>query len=90
MGEDETAWRAHDASALVEDGNRFDGPILVDQGADDAFLTEQLRPDLLQAACDAANQPLLLRMQPGYDHSYWFIQSFIEDHLRHHAQVLCR
>lgn len=89
MGEDETAWRAHDASALVEDGNRFDGPILVDQGADDAFLTEQLRPDLLQAACDAANQPLLLRMQPGYDHSYWFIQSFIEDHLRHHAQVLC-
>jgi S-formylglutathione hydrolase len=90
LGEDESAWRAHDATALIEDGHRFDGPILIDQGADDAFLAEQLRPDLLQAACDAANQPLLLRMQPGYDHSYWFIQTFIEDHLRHHAQVLCR
>ena len=89
MGEDETTWRTHDASALVEDGHRFDGPILIDQGADDAFLTDQLRPDLLQVACDDANQPLLLRMQPGYDHSYWFIQSFIEDHLRHHSQILC-
>ena len=90
LGDDQSTWRAHDATALVEDGHRFKGPILIDQGADDAFLAEQLRPDLLQAACDAANQPLQLRMQPGYDHSYWFIQSFIEDHLRHHAQVLCR
>ena len=65
-----------------------DGPILIDQGADDAFLAEQLRPELFQAACDAANQPLLLRQHAGYDHSYWFIQSFIEDHLRHHARVL--
>ena len=89
MGEDETTWRTHDASALVEDGHRFDGPILIDQGADDAFLTEQLHPDVFQAACSAANQPLLLRMQPGYDHSYWFIQTFIEDHLRHHSQILC-
>ena len=63
---------------------------VIDQGADDAFLSEQLRPGLLQAACDAANQPLQLRLQSGYDHSYWFIQTFIEDHLRHHAQVLCR
>ena len=90
LGDDQSAWRAHDATALVEDGHRFDGPILIDQGADDAFLAEQLRPGLFQAACDASNQPLHLRLQPGYDHSYWFIQSFIEDHLRHHAAVLCR
>lgn len=90
LGEDRSNWRTHDATALIEDGSRFDGPILIDQGAEDAFLAEQLRPELFQAACDAANQPLQLRMQPGYDHSYWFIQSFIEDHVRHHAAVLCR
>jgi S-formylglutathione hydrolase len=90
LGEDRSAWRGHDATALIEDGHRFDGPILIDQGADDVFLAEQLRPELFQAACDAANQPLLMRLQPGYDHSYWFIQSFIDDHLRHHADVLCR
>ena len=88
LGSDERTWRGHDATALMEDGHRFDGPILIDQGADDAFLIEQLRPELFQAACDAANQPLLLRLQSGYDHSYWFIQTFIEDHLRHHAAVL--
>jgi S-formylglutathione hydrolase len=90
LGNDEANWRSHDATALIEDGHHFNGPILIDQGADDAFLTEQLRPDLFQAACNAANQPLQLRMQPGYDHSYWFIQSFVEEHLRHHAAVLCR
>jgi S-formylglutathione hydrolase len=89
LGDDQSAWRAHDATALIEDGHRFAGPILIDQGADDAFLTEQLRPGLFQVACDAANQSLHLRMQAGYDHSYWFIQSYIEDHLRHHAAVLC-
>jgi S-formylglutathione hydrolase len=88
LGEDRNAWRGHDATALIEDGQRFDGPILIDQGLQDAFLAEQLRPELLQAACVAANQPLQLRMQTGYDHSYWFIQSFIEDHLRHHAAIL--
>ena len=90
LGEDQSTWRAHDATALIEDGPNFSGPILIDQGADDVFLSEQLRTDLLQTACNAANQPLQLRMQAGYDHSYWFIQSFIEDHLRHHAAVLCR
>jgi S-formylglutathione hydrolase len=90
LGEDRSAWRAHDATALIEDGQRFNGPILIDQGENDGFLAEQLRSVLFQAACDAANQPLQLRMQAGYDHSYWFIQTFIEDHLRHHAQVLCR
>jgi S-formylglutathione hydrolase len=88
LGNDQSAWRAHDATALIEDGHRFNGAILIDQGADDAFLTEQLRPGLFQTACSAAGQPLQLRMQAGYDHSYWFIQSFIEDHIRHHAAVL--
>ena len=88
LGGDERTWRGHDATALMADGHRFDGPILIDQGAEDVFLAEQLRPELFQAACDAANQPLLLRQHAGYDHSYWFIQSFIEEHLRHHARVL--
>lgn len=90
LGNDESTWRGHDATALIEDGHRFDGPILIDQGVEDSFLAEQLRPELFQAACEAAQQPLLLRQHAGYDHSYWFIQSFIEDHLRHHAAVLCR
>lgn len=89
LGSDFSAWRAHDATALMEDGPNFNGPILIDQGTDDVFLAEQLRPDIFQAACDAANQPLQLRMQHGYDHSYWFIQTFIEEHLRFHAQILC-
>lgn len=88
LGNDQSAWRTHDATALMQDGPNFNGPILIDQGADDVFLAEQLRSDLFQAACDATNQPLLLRMHPGYDHSYWFIQGFVEDHLRHHAAVL--
>jgi S-formylglutathione hydrolase len=88
LGEDQSVWRQHDATALIEDGHCFNGPILIDQGADDAFLANQLRPDLFQAACNAASQPLQLRMQPGYDHNYWFIQSFIEEHLRHHAAAL--
>ena len=62
--------------------------ILVDQGAADPFLEEQLKPDLLTAACEAAGQPLELRLRPGYDHGYHFIQTFIEDHLRHHAVAL--
>ena len=88
VNENERVMPGNDATALMADGHRFDGPILIDQGAEDSFLAEQLRPELFQAACDAANQPLLLRQHAGYDHSYWFIQSFIEDHLRHHARVL--
>ena len=88
LGDNQNAWRAHDATALIEDGHRFAGTILIDQGADDAFLAEQLRPDLFHAACEAANQPLQLRLQAGYDHSYWFIQSFIEEHLRFHASII--
>ncbi len=89
LGPDREQWKQHDATELIRAGKRFPGKILVDQGEQDPFLHEQLRPELLDEACKAAGQPLTLRMQPGYDHSYWFVQSFIEDHLRHHAAVLC-
>ena len=88
LGEDPAAWRAFDATALVEDGHRFDGELLVDQGLDDKFLDAQLKPELLEAACAQAGQALRVRRHAGYDHSYWFIQSFVEDHLRHHAARL--
>jgi S-formylglutathione hydrolase len=87
LGEDRTAWRRHDAVALIEDGARLPD-LLVDQGDADPFLAEQLRPELLEAACKAAGQSLTLRMQPGYDHSYYFISTFMADHLRWHAARL--
>jgi S-formylglutathione hydrolase len=88
LGEDRAAWRAYDAVALIEDGVHFAGNLLVDQGGADKFLEVQLRPEYLDRACRANGQALELRRQPGYDHSYWFIQSFVEDHLRHHARAL--
>lgn len=88
LGDDRNAWAAHDACALVRAGKRFHGRILIDQGDADGFLREQLRPELFEQACGDGGQPLTLRMQPGYDHSYWFVQSFVEDHLRHHAHSL--
>jgi S-formylglutathione hydrolase len=87
LGPDRAAWRRHDAVALIEDGARLP-ELLVDQGEADAFLEEQLRPDLLRAACADAGIPLTLRMQPGYDHSYYFISTFMADHLRWHAARL--
>jgi S-formylglutathione hydrolase len=87
LGPDRAAWRKHDAVALIEDGARVP-EMLVDQGEGDAFLAEQLRPELLDAACAAAAIPLTLRRQPGYDHSYYFISTFMEDHLRWHADRL--
>ena len=87
LGDDRAAWREYDATALIEDGARVD-EILVDQGDADSFLSEQLRPELLAAACDKAGIPLTLRIQPGYDHSYYFISTFMEDHLRWHAERL--
>jgi S-formylglutathione hydrolase len=87
VGDDRATWRSHDAVALIEDGARIPA-ILVDQGDADQFLAEQLRPELLEAACDAAGIDLTLRMQPGYDHSYYFISTFMADHLRWHAQRL--
>jgi S-formylglutathione hydrolase len=87
LGQDPAAWRRHDAVALIEGGARVND-ILVDQGESDGFLAEQLKPSLLAAACGDARIPLTLRMQPGYDHSYYFISTFMEDHLRWHAERL--
>ena len=84
LGDNKQAWRRHDAVALIEDGARFSN-LLVDVGDADSFLTEQLRPELLKIACEEANIPLTLRRQGGYDHSYYFISSFMADHLRWHA-----
>ena len=87
LGEDRADWRRHDAVALIEDGARVP-EMLVDQGAADNFLAEQLRPELLERACAEAGIALTLRLQPGYDHSYYFISTFMADHLRWHAQRL--
>lgn len=87
LGEDKNLWRSHDAVALIEDGARF-RDFLVDYGDADPFLTEQLRPELLAQACSQAGIPLTLRRQPGYDHSYYFISTFMDDHLRWHATRL--
>ena len=87
LGSDRAAWRAYDAVSLIEDGARLP-EILVDQGEADAFLQTQLKPELLEAACREAGVALTLRRQPGYDHSYFTIVTFIEDHLRWHAERL--
>jgi len=88
LGEDRMRWREHDATALVQDGHRFPGTPLIDQGEADNFLLRELQPERLVAACEAAGLPLTLRRHAGYDHGYWFIQTFIADHLRHHAAAL--
>ncbi len=87
LGEDRSAWQQYDATALVAEATER-LPLLVDQGAGDEFLDNQLRPQLLQAACAAVGHPLTLRLQPGYDHSYYFIASFIGEHIAHHARAL--
>ena len=90
LGEDRSLWEAHDAARLIEAGGahgRFDD-ILVDQGEADSFLVDQLKPELLVAAGKAAGQGITLRMQPGYDHSYFFMASFIADHIAFHAERL--
>jgi S-formylglutathione hydrolase len=87
VGPDRAAWRRYDATALIEDGARA-ADILVDQGTADNFLEAQLKPQLLAEACAAAGIPLTLRMQDGYDHSYYFISTFLADHLRWHAERL--
>jgi len=89
LGDDPAAWAAHDACALIDGGARL-AELLVDQGEADAFLTEQLRPELLEAACARAGIPLTLRRHAGYDHGYWFVQSFVADHLRWHAARLAQ
>ena len=87
LGPDRESWKEYDSCELIR--ARPSGQTLfIDQGAADPFLAEQLKPDLLVEACEAAGQHFELRMQPHYDHSYYFIATFIEDHLRHHARVL--
>ena len=86
LGPDRAAWAAWDASLLVRK-RPYPGPILVDQGRDDQFLTSQLHPEALEQAAAASGQELTLRRQPG-DHSYWFIQTFVADHMAHHARQL--
>ncbi|MCP5080266.1 MAG: S-formylglutathione hydrolase [Alphaproteobacteria bacterium] len=86
LGDDKAAWAAHDACALMADTSDS-RPLLVDQGDADNFLEEQLKPHLLQEACEASGRELTLRLQPGYDHSYYFMASFMDDHLRHHAKA---
>ncbi len=93
LGEDRTTWLAHDASALMQAQRTAPYPegILVDQGLADQFLADgQLLPERLEAACDRIAQPLTLRRHDGYDHGYYFVSTFMEDHLRHHARVLDR
>ena len=87
LGEDREQWRQWDTCELIATASER-LPLLIDQGDKDGFLAEQLKPELLRAAAAAADYPLTLRMQPGYDHSYYFIASFIDDHLRYHARAL--
>ncbi|MEO6114725.1 MAG: S-formylglutathione hydrolase [Sphingomicrobium sp.] len=89
LGPDEAAWRAHDSVALIEDGARID-ELLVDIGEADPFLDKELRPELLEAACADAGIELTLRRHAGYDHSYYFISTFMADHVRWHAERLAR
>ena len=90
LGENRETWKQYDASELAAraDGAKFAPGILIDQGLADQFLAEQLNPDVFEAACRAAGQPLTLRRHAGYDHGYYFISTFIADHLAHHAKVL--
>jgi S-formylglutathione hydrolase len=89
LGADRETWKQYDASELVaRASHKFADGILVDQGLADQFLAEQLNPDVFEAACRDAGQPLALRRHAGYDHGYYFISTFIEDHIAHHAKAL--
>lgn len=85
LGPDQSDWKQYDATELVQSGTTRSGTILIDQGTADSFLDEQLKPWLFEEACEASEQDLTLRMQEGYDHSYYFVATFIGDHIRHHA-----
>ena len=87
LGDDQTQWLAHDACHLIGQASR-QLPILVDQGGSDGFLVEQLKPELLMSAATEAGYPINLRLQAGYDHSYFYIASFIDEHLRFHKRHL--
>ncbi len=87
LGDDRLAWDGYDASLLIA-ARPYPGTLLVDQGRDDPFLQRELKPEALEAAAQRSGQALQLRLHAGYDHSYWFIQSFIADHIAHHARAL--
>ena len=87
LGEDRNNWRQYDAARLIANAQEK-LPLLIDQGTADEWLSDQLKPGALEQACLASHYPLQLRMQEGYDHSYYFVATFIEDHLRHHARAL--
>ena len=89
LGEDESVWRKHDSVALIEDGARVE-ELLVDVGSEDPFVEKELRPELLERACDQAGIALTMRSQPGYDHSYYFISTFMAEHVHWHAERLRR
>lgn len=89
LGDDRALWSQYDATKLVQTV-QLDHPILIDQGIADQFLANQLMPQTFTTACEASGQEIILRMQAGYDHSYYFIATFVEDHIRHHAQALCQ
>ena len=88
LGEDRAAWLAYDATALVSGELSERLPLLIEQGGDDEFLASQLKPELLQLAAEAQGHPLIFNLRPGYDHSYYFIASFIGEHIAHHARAL--
>jgi len=88
LGHDQAAWAQYDATELVKSLGPLEQPVLIDQGLGDAFLAEQLHPDLFEAACAQVGQALTLRKHADYDHGYYFVQSFVGDHIRHHAQRL--
>jgi len=87
LGSNSARWEQYDATVLVS-RQRYTRPILIDQGTADKFLVEQLKPELFEAACQAAGTPLQLRYQQGYDHGYYFIATVVADHLKHHSQQL--
>ena len=88
LGADRESWREYDATELVTSGKTIDGTILIDQGTADPFLDEQLKPHLFEQACKKAGQAIEIRLQDGYDHSYYLMASFMADHIRHHAKAL--
>ncbi len=88
LGSNRESWRTYDASVLVREA-KYNRPILIDQGSADPFLSEQLMPEVFEEASKTAGTSLTLRFQEGYNHSYYFIATFIEDHIRHHAAALC-
>lgn len=88
LGSDTETWKHHDACTLVATSQNKERLILIDQGLGDQFLDDQLKPDLFQQACDDCGQAVSIRLHDGYDHSYYFIQTFIDDHLDHHKELL--